>query len=95
MSHLYIVHVVMGMLIVLPSDRCHSVKPGRFTVEVLAFEEAVDRSHLSDRVKSCGRACRDRLVQLVKHEQSRRDSFVLEEKPNPGGQLNMASSSVS
>jgi hypothetical protein len=30
-SHLYIVHVVMEMLIVLSSDRCHSVKLGWFT----------------------------------------------------------------
>ena len=64
-------------------------------LELLALEEAAFCSQLSDRVKSCGQAPRDRLVQLVKHEPPRRDSFFLEEKPHPGAQLNMASSSVS
>ena len=64
-------------------------------LELLALEGAAFRSQLSDRVKSCGQAPRDKLVQLVKLEPPRRDSFFLEEKPHPGGQLNMASSSVS
>ena len=54
-------------------------------VEVLALEEAAFRSRLSDRFKSCGQAPRDRLVQLVKHEQPHRDSFFLEEKRHRGG----------
>ena len=57
---------------------------GLFWYFCLSYEEAVDIPRLSDRVKSCGRACRDRLVQLVKHEQSRRASFFFEEKPHPG-----------
>ncbi len=58
-------------------------------VEVLAFEGAVDRTRLSDRVKSCGQAPRDKLVQLVKHEPPRRDSFFLEENRHRGAQLSM------
>ena len=58
---------------------------------LLVVEGVVCLSQLSDRLKSCGRARRDRLVQLVKHEQSRRDSFFLEEKRHPGGRPNMGS----
>ena len=64
-------------------------------VEVLAFEGAVDRTRLSDRVKSCGQAPRDRLVQLVKHEPPRRDSFFLEEKRHRGGRATWAFDLVS
>ena len=59
-------------------------------VEVLALEGAACLSQLSDRVKSCGQAPRDRLVQLVKHEPPRRDSFFLEEKRHRGGRATWA-----
>ena len=58
-------------------------------LELLALEGAAFRSQLSDRVKSCGQAPRDKLVQLVKLEPPRRDSFFLEEKPHRGGRGNM------
>jgi hypothetical protein len=61
---------------------------------LLGFEEAVDRSRLSDRFKSCGQAPRDRLAQLVKHEPRRRDSFFFEEKRHRGGCATWAPSSV-
>ena len=37
-------------------------------------------SQIESRAAACGRARRDRLVQLVKHEQARRGSFFLEEE---------------
>jgi hypothetical protein len=49
-SHLYIVHVVMEMLIVLSSDRCHSVKPGWFTL--LHRVVVLDASRSSTRLRS-------------------------------------------
>ena len=64
-------------------------------VEVLALEGAACLSQLSDRVKSCGQAPRDRLVQLVKHEQPRRASFFLEENQHPGARPTWCSELVS
>ena len=64
-------------------------------LELLALEGAAFRSQLSDRVKSCGQAPRDKLVQLVKLEPPRRDSFFLEEKPHRGGRETWAIDLVS